>query len=158
MLSGVYVAFELLVLLLGAVPMLCWQAWRHGRTGASVLAAFAVSALPLVPVALVYVHARRVGVLPPDVNAALALTGNVPASALAAQLQANLGWPLLAAAAVGVVSPAPRSDSAAIRVGLLCIALTGFAFALGPFVPFAAGDRVEASISGFETLTAEFKE
>jgi 2-keto-4-pentenoate hydratase len=30
--------------------------------------------------------------------------------------------------------------------------------ALGPFVPFAAGDRVTASISGFETLTAEFKE
>ena len=30
--------------------------------------------------------------------------------------------------------------------------------ALGPFVPFAGGDRVEASISGFETLTAEFKE
>jgi len=30
--------------------------------------------------------------------------------------------------------------------------------ALGPFVPFAPGDKVEASISGFETLTAEFKE
>jgi 2-keto-4-pentenoate hydratase len=30
--------------------------------------------------------------------------------------------------------------------------------ALGPFVPFAPGDKVEASISGFETLVAEFKE
>jgi 2-keto-4-pentenoate hydratase len=30
--------------------------------------------------------------------------------------------------------------------------------ALGPFVPFAPGDRVEASISGFETLVAEFNE
>jgi 2-keto-4-pentenoate hydratase len=30
--------------------------------------------------------------------------------------------------------------------------------ALGPFVPFAPGDKVEASISGFETLTAEFQE
>ncbi len=30
--------------------------------------------------------------------------------------------------------------------------------ALGPFVPFAPGDRVEASISGFDTLTAEFEE
>ena len=30
--------------------------------------------------------------------------------------------------------------------------------ALGPFVPFAAGDKVEASISGFEPLVAEFKE
>lgn len=28
--------------------------------------------------------------------------------------------------------------------------------ALGPFVPFAAGDRVEASISGFDTLSVEF--
>ncbi len=28
--------------------------------------------------------------------------------------------------------------------------------ALGPFVPFAAGDRVEASISGFAPLTATF--
>lgn len=30
--------------------------------------------------------------------------------------------------------------------------------ALGPFVPFAAGDKVVASISGFEPLTAEFEE
>ena len=30
--------------------------------------------------------------------------------------------------------------------------------ALGPFVPFAPGDKVEASISGFDTLVAEFKE
>ncbi|NYJ01180.1 2-keto-4-pentenoate hydratase [Nocardioides thalensis] len=30
--------------------------------------------------------------------------------------------------------------------------------ALGPFVPFAAGDRVEASISGFAPLVATFKE
>ncbi|MFC5731448.1 MULTISPECIES: 2-keto-4-pentenoate hydratase [Nocardioides] len=30
--------------------------------------------------------------------------------------------------------------------------------ALGPFVPFAAGDRVEASISGFEALSVEFEE
>jgi len=30
--------------------------------------------------------------------------------------------------------------------------------ALGPFVPFGPGDVVEATISGFETLVAEFKE
>ncbi|EFQ82382.1 Hydratase/decarboxylase [Aeromicrobium marinum DSM 15272] len=30
--------------------------------------------------------------------------------------------------------------------------------ALGPFVPFAAGDRVTASISGFEPLTVSFEE
>ncbi len=30
--------------------------------------------------------------------------------------------------------------------------------ALGPFVPFAAGDRVEASISGFAPLVVEFQE
>jgi 2-keto-4-pentenoate hydratase len=30
--------------------------------------------------------------------------------------------------------------------------------ALGPFVPFAAGDRVTASISGFAPLTVSFKE
>ncbi len=30
--------------------------------------------------------------------------------------------------------------------------------ALGPFVPFSAGDRVEASISGFATLSVEFEE
>jgi 2-keto-4-pentenoate hydratase len=30
--------------------------------------------------------------------------------------------------------------------------------ALGPFVPFAPGDRVEASISGFAPLVAEFAE
>ncbi|MEO6471054.1 MAG: fumarylacetoacetate hydrolase family protein, partial [Aeromicrobium sp.] len=30
--------------------------------------------------------------------------------------------------------------------------------ALGPFVPFAAGDRVTASISGFAPLTVSFEE
>jgi 2-keto-4-pentenoate hydratase len=30
--------------------------------------------------------------------------------------------------------------------------------ALGPFVPFAPGDRVEASISGFDPLRVEFGE
>jgi len=30
--------------------------------------------------------------------------------------------------------------------------------ALGPFVPFAPGDKVEASITGFDPLVAEFKE
>ncbi len=30
--------------------------------------------------------------------------------------------------------------------------------ALGPFVPFAAGDRVTASISGFSALTVQFEE
>ena len=30
--------------------------------------------------------------------------------------------------------------------------------ALGPFVPFAPGDRVEASITGFDTLSVEFEE
>jgi 2-keto-4-pentenoate hydratase len=30
--------------------------------------------------------------------------------------------------------------------------------ALGPFVPFAPGDKVEASISGFDPLTVEFQE
>jgi 2-keto-4-pentenoate hydratase len=30
--------------------------------------------------------------------------------------------------------------------------------ALGPFVPFGPGDKVEASISGFETLSVEFEE
>ncbi len=30
--------------------------------------------------------------------------------------------------------------------------------ALGPFVPFASGDRVEASISGFDLLSVEFEE
>jgi 2-keto-4-pentenoate hydratase len=30
--------------------------------------------------------------------------------------------------------------------------------ALGPFVPFAAGDRVVASISGFDPLSVKFGE
>ena len=30
--------------------------------------------------------------------------------------------------------------------------------ALGPFVPFAAGDHVDATISGFEPLSVEFEE
>jgi len=84
---------------------------------------------------------------PVDVEMTLTINGEVRSSGNGA---ACLGDPLEALRWLAVQC---HRFGDPLRAGQLV--LSG---ALGPFVPFAAGDRVEASISGFETLTAEFKE
>jgi 2-keto-4-pentenoate hydratase len=84
---------------------------------------------------------------PKDVEMTLSINGEVRSSGTGT---ACLGDPLEALRWLAV--QCHRFDDP-LRAGHLV--LSG---ALGPFVPFAAGDKVEASISGFETLTAEFKE
>jgi 2-keto-4-pentenoate hydratase len=84
---------------------------------------------------------------PVDVEMALAINGEVRSSGNGA---ACLGDPLEALRWLAVQS-ARFGDP--LRAGQLI--LSG---ALGPFVPFAPGDRVEASISGFAPLRVEFGE
>jgi len=84
---------------------------------------------------------------PVDVDMTLTINGEVRSSGNGA---ACLGDPLEALRWLAVQC---HRFGDPLRAGQ--VVLSG---ALGPFVPFAAGDRVEASISGFETLTAEFKE
>jgi 2-keto-4-pentenoate hydratase len=84
---------------------------------------------------------------PKDVVMSLSIDGEVRSSGNGA---ACLGDPLEALRWLAVQC-ARFGDP--LRAGHLV--LSG---ALGPFVPFAPGDEVEASISGFDTLTAEFEE
>jgi 2-keto-4-pentenoate hydratase len=84
---------------------------------------------------------------PKDVVMSLSINGEVRSSGNGA---ACLGDPLEALRWLAVQC-ARFGDP--LRAGHLV--LSG---ALGPFVPFAPGDEVEASISGFDTLTAEFEE
>ena len=84
---------------------------------------------------------------PRDVDMSLTVNGEVRSSGNGA---ACLGDPLEALRWLAV--QCPRFDDP-LRAGQ--VVLSG---ALGPFVPFAAGDRVEATISGFESLTVQFGE
>jgi 2-keto-4-pentenoate hydratase len=84
---------------------------------------------------------------PVDVEMALRINGEVRSSGNGA---ACLGDPLEALRWLAVQS-ARFGDP--LRAGQLV--LSG---ALGPFVPFEPGDRVEASISGFDTLRVVFEE
>ncbi len=84
---------------------------------------------------------------PKDVEMSLTINGEVRSSGNGA---ACLGDPLEALRWLAVQC-ARFGDP--LRAGH-CV-LSG---ALGPFVPFAAGDQVEASISGFESLSVEFQE
>lgn len=84
---------------------------------------------------------------PRDVTMSLTINGEERSAGTGA---ACLGDPLEALRWLAVQA---RRFGDPLRAGHLV--LSG---ALGPFVPFAAGDRVEASISGFAPLAVEFKE
>jgi len=84
---------------------------------------------------------------PRDVGMSLTINGEVRSSGNGA---ACLGDPLEALRWLAVQC---HRFGDPLRAGQ--VVLSG---ALGPFVPFAAGDRVEASISGFEPLVAHFND
>lgn len=84
---------------------------------------------------------------PREVTMSLSINGEVRSTGNGA---ACLGDPLEALRWLAV--QARRFDDP-LRAGQ--VVLSG---ALGPFVPFAAGDRVQAVISGFAPLTVEFEE
>ncbi len=91
---------------------------------------------------------RRLDELEPrDVEMSLTINGEVRSSGNGA---ACLGDPLEALRWLAVQC---HRFGDPLRAGQ--VVLSG---ALGPFVPFAAGDRVEASISGFEPLVANFND
>jgi 2-keto-4-pentenoate hydratase len=89
----------------------------------------------------------RLGLEPRDVEMSLTINGEVGSSGNGA---ACLGDPLEALRWLAVQC---YRFGDPLRAGQ--VVLSG---ALGPFVPFAAGDRVEASISGFAPLVATFED
>jgi len=129
MLAGIYVAFELALLLAAFAPSLWWEARRNGRSALVPFTALALGAAALVVVAPAYVRVRASGTLPslPEAIAHVTTTSPTP-QVLESWLVAELTLPGLALAAFGLLAgPAPVH----VRLGLLLAAAAGFVLGAG---------------------------
>ncbi len=160
-LAGVYVAYELAILLVCLVPALfvvAANSARRARAATAVasapdvgrsgtarallsVAALVAGGLAVLPVARVYARAAAREVALAGEGATMTLealrrSGAAPGEVLAA-LGAALGWPLLALA---VVAPfVGRRALRAPRLGMLIAGLAGLGLALGPVVGLVPG-------------------
>lgn len=137
LLAGIYVAFELAVLLAAFAPALVLEARRHGRSGVAPLAGLAVGALALGVVAPAYLRVRASGTLPPlaDALAHVTTTSPEPAAVLHWLLD-DLSLPLAVLALVGLLAgPAPLH----LRLALLLAAYLGFALGAGTRLSLVPG-------------------
>jgi len=152
LLAGIYVAFELLALLAAFVPALVWHARRRRGSCVAPLAAMALGGLVLVPVALPYLRVRAAGVLP-DLETSLAIvpTFTPPVGRLWDAILADITWPGLVLAALGIAS---RSTPAEIRAALVSIGLVGFVLSLGPTFPGSPYEQLMRFVPGFAGMRA----
>ena len=129
MLAGIYVAFELAVLLAAFAPALWWEARRNGRSALTPFVALALGTAALAIVAPAYLRVRAAGTLPDLSRAIEHVTTTSPAPALVASwLVAELTLPGLALAALGLLAgTAPLH----LRLGLLLATVAGFALCTG---------------------------
>jgi hypothetical protein len=145
-LAGVYVTYELGVLLAAAVPLAWWRARQHGHTIVPAFGALAVGACALAVVAPAYLTALRLGVIyqaaRPDAFHGLAMSPGQ----LAAELARALGVLVPALAVIGLAAGGPRAH----RLGMLFVAAVGFLIALGPtsYGPYTFLARVVPGFSG----------
>lgn len=129
LLAGIYVAFELALLIAAFAPALVVEARRHGRSGAAPLAALAAGALALGIVAPAYLRVRAAGTLPglPDALALVTTTSPEPGLVVTWLLD-DLTLPVAVLAVLGLIAgPAP----AHLRLGLLLAAILGVALGAG---------------------------
>lgn len=140
LLAGIYVAFELAVLVAAFTPALVVEARRHGRSGGAPLAALAVGALALGVVAPAYLRVRASGTLPPLADALAHVTTTSPdPGAVLRWLLDDLTWPLAGLALVGLVAgPVPLH----LRLALLLAAYLGFALGAGTRLPIVPGSEL----------------
>lgn len=136
LLAGVYIAFELVVLLACYAPLLVLAHRRNGSW--RVLPALAVAALPSVPFALQYERYAETTfpLTRMDADAILRAT-EVPPDVLAVDVVRGATAPILLLAAVGLAL-GPRAHRAT-RAGLGLAAVFGFLLALGPDAPLLPG-------------------
>lgn len=136
LLAGVYIAFELVVLLACVVPVVVLARRRQGAW--KILPALLVSAGPSVPFALQYeryaVTTHRL--TRAEADAVLRAT-EVPADMLAADVVQGATAPVVLLAALGLAL-GPRAHRAT-RAGLGLAAVLGFLLALGPDTPLLPG-------------------
>jgi len=136
--SGVYVAFELAVLLLAFAPALLVEAWRARHLGIAVLAALAAGAVAVVPLALPYLRVRAAGTFPalPEAIADVASTAPSPMQ-VGAWIARDLTWPVVALAVVGIVRS--RRVRVHLRLGLVLVAALGAVLSAGTTLALIPG-------------------
>jgi len=137
LLAGIYVAFELAVLLAAFTPALVVEARRRGRSGVAPLAALAVGALALGVVAPAYLRVRASGTLPPLADALAHVTLTSPDPVLVLRwLLADLTLPIAALALIGLVAgPVPLH----LRLALLLAAALGITLGAGTRLSLVPG-------------------
>lgn len=137
MLAGIYVAFELVVLLAAFAPALWWEARRHRRSVLPVLLALALGSAALAIVAPAYLRVRAAGTLPglPEAIADVATTSPAP-RLLWAWLVAELTLPGLVLAGFGLLA---GTGPLHLRLGLLLIAAVGLVLGAGTALPVLPG-------------------
>ncbi len=148
-LAGVYVAYELAVLLAAFAPAVVVEARRRGRSGVAPLLAAAAGGLALAPIAPPYLRARAAGAIA-DYAAGAPTFAFDPPRFLGVVLE-SLPWAVLALAALGLL--APRRAPVGLRLGLLSVAVLGVLFAFGPEGPgpYAWAERW---VPGFSSMRA----
>lgn len=136
--SGVYVAFELVALLVAFVPFLLLEAWRARHAGLALVGALACGAAVVAPLALPYLRVREAGRLPGLPEALAAVAATAPSlGQVAAWLVRDLTAPVVALALVGVVRS--RRVPLHLRAGLVAIAVLGVVLSAGTTLPIVPG-------------------
>lgn len=137
MLAGIYVAFELAVLLAAFAPALWWEARRNGRSVLVLLAALAVGTAALAAVAPAYLRVRASGTLPdlPEAVAHVATTSPTP-QLVGAWLTAELTPYGLGLAAFGLLV---GTGALHLRLGLLLASAAGALLSTGTSLPLVPG-------------------
>lgn len=136
--SGVYVAFELAVLLLVFVPFLLIETRRTRTTGLALLGALACGAVAVAPLALPYLRVLEAGRLPDLPEAIAAVAATAPSlGQVVAWLVRDLSAPVVALALVGAVRS--RRVPLHLRAGLVAVAGLGIVLSAGTTLPIVPG-------------------
>jgi len=150
-LAGLYVAYQLLVIVALFAPAVWWEARRAGERAWPALAAIGAGFVVLLPLSLPYLRVRATGVLP-DLA-----TAQVIASALGLSAQTvwqrvvdNVGWAMLALALVAVLPI--RRGNGHVRIALVGIAVVGGVLCMGPGAPLLPG----TSLPGLYEIAMRF--
>jgi hypothetical protein len=140
-LAGVYVAFELAVLIVAFLPAIWLEARRHGRSVLPPMAALAAGGLALLPVTLPYLRVSAAGQLPSLGQAKeLIAKASPPPWLLRSLIVSHATWPILGLAVLGLVWS--RRVAWNLRLGMLLVGVVGTIFTAGMTLPLVPGTHL----------------
>lgn len=160
LLSGMYVAYAVVVMVVVLAPTLVVEARRGGRSGVAPLATIAAALPVMLPVGLPYLRAKAATISPTieQTIANVTLLSPFPLPLLVGLL-AGVTLPVVALAVLGLV--APDRTRWHLRLGLLALALVGFLLSLGPRPPLVPGTSLPGAyeilmrlVPGFAAMRA----